>query len=505
MGTAASIRTVTSNASSIKEEYKANDADLEQQDQQHNNEQLASTNYPHLLESAPFPSLASVNEITRVFSKRTENSDNRDDDNDHGEKTITPSPVDDKKPWEQPLETEGWRNPGWCAVAAAFLVNFAVFGNTFSWGNFQKLYLQEVFKDETDQLQISFIGTLSNSVLVSFGVFLTPLIQKIGFRGTMLIGAFISPLGLILASFNTALWQLYLTQGLLVGIGGAFVFSPSLTLPPQWFTKNRALACGIAVSGSGIGGVAISPMTQSLIDSMGYRMALRILGAMNFGILLIATALARSRYRPPPSSNGNGFGAFFDKSMMTIPFLLLVIFAFLVPFGYVAPFFLAPTYASYIGVDAARGSTLISILSGMNAVCRICLGFFADRLGNMNVMFACTFMSGVFTMVIWQFANTYGAFVAYCVLYGLTGGGFVSLFPVVAAEVAGVEQIQRAVGLTYGFSFFGNLVGTPIIGLIQTDYGWTSAIQFGGAMTVGASLFMLALRFTILPKLFAKK
>ena len=243
------------------------------------------------------------------------------------------------------------------------------------------------------------------------------MIRKIGIRFTMLIGAVVCPLGFILASFNTALWQLYITQGLIYGIGGAFCFSPSLTvcvtttnikrymrvclykkkfkLPPQWFFKNRALATGIAVSGSGIGGVAISPRTQSLIASLGYRNALRILGAMNFGILLIATALARSRYRPPPSSGTGGLSAFFDKSMMSSSFLLLSIFAFLVPFGYIAPFFLAPTYAAYIGVDPARGSTLVSIMSGMNSLCRISLGFLADRTGKLNTMFACTFLAGM--------------------------------------------------------------------------------------------------------------
>ena len=48
-------------------------------------------------------------------------------------------------------------------------------------------------------------------------------------------------------------------------------------------------------------------------------------------------------------------------------------------------------------------------------------------------------------------------------------------------------------------------MGTPIIGLLQSNYGWTSAIQFGGSMTVGASLFMLALRFKAKPKLWAKQ
>jgi hypothetical protein len=48
-----------------------------------------------------------------------------------------------------------------------------------------------------------------------------------------------------LASFATELWQIYLTQGLLYGIGGAFVFAPSISLPPQWFVKYRSLATGV--------------------------------------------------------------------------------------------------------------------------------------------------------------------------------------------------------------------------------------------------------------------
>jgi hypothetical protein len=53
------------------------------------------------------------------------------------------------------------------------------------------------------------------------------------------------PLGLILASFANELWQVYLSQGLLYGIGGALVFSPSISLSPQWFVKHRSLATGL--------------------------------------------------------------------------------------------------------------------------------------------------------------------------------------------------------------------------------------------------------------------
>jgi len=68
-------------------------------------------------------------------------------------------------------------------------------------------------------------------------------------------------------------------------------------------------------------------------------------------------------------------------------------------------------------------------------------------------------------MVIWQFSTNYGTFVAYCVLYGLTAGGFVSLLPVITADIVGVENIQRGLGMAYMTTVIGNLLGTPIIWL----------------------------------------
>ncbi|KAI8991431.1 major facilitator superfamily domain-containing protein [Mycotypha africana] len=311
----------------------------------------------------------------------------------------------------------------------------------------------------------------------------------------MAIGTLLSPLGLILASFATQLWHVYLSQGILFGLGAAFVFSPSVTLPSQWFTSRRALATGIAVSGSGIGGVCMSPMSQNLIQNIGYRNALRVQGSFGFALLCIATALATCRYRPPSSANGKDkWYHIFDRRLINRKFVLLLCFGFFVPFGYVAPFFLAPQFAQYIGLDTATGAAMISVMSAANAICRISLGYLADRIGRFNTMFAFTFLSGLFTMVIWQFSSNYATFAVYCVLFGLTAGGFVSLLPVTTADIVGVENIQKGLGMAYMTTVIGNLIGTPIIGLLFNTFSWTAAIQFAGSMTLASSLFILALR-----------
>jgi predicted MFS family arabinose efflux permease len=100
-------------------------------------------------------------------------------------------------------------------------------------------------------------------------------------------------------------------------------------------------------------------------------------------------------------------------------------------------------------------------------------------------------------MLIWQFANNYAVFAVYCVLYGLTGGGFVSLLPVTTAEIVGVENIQKGLGMAFMTAVVGSLVGTPIVGLLVSSYGWTAAIQFAGGITMAAAICILTLRIIL--------
>lgn len=256
-------------------------------------------------------------------------------------------------------------------------------------------YLKEVYAGQTNLLKISFIGTSATALMMALGLFITPVIQRLGFRGTMVIGTVFVPVSLILASFATQLWHIYLSQGILYGMAAAFVFSPSVTLPSQWFTARRSLATGIAVSGSGIGGVCLSPMIENLIRTVGYRNTLRIEGCFGFAILCIATALATSRYRPPRlTGDNNKWYHMFDRSLLTPRFILLLCFGFFVPFGYIAPFFLAPQFVQSLGLDSASGAAMISVMSAANAIFRISLGYLADRVGRFNTLFLFTFFSG---------------------------------------------------------------------------------------------------------------
>jgi MFS family permease len=59
----------------------------------------------------------------------------------------------------------------------------------------------------------------------------------LGYRYSTFIGAIVMGISLIATSFSTRVWQLYIFQGILYGLGASLAFFPSLSLPSQWFKR----------------------------------------------------------------------------------------------------------------------------------------------------------------------------------------------------------------------------------------------------------------------------
>jgi MFS family permease len=94
-------------------------------------------------------------------------------------------------------------------------------------------------------------------------LFFEEILEFVGLFIYIILGIkILAPLSLICASFTTEFWQLYLTQGLMYGVGGAMGFQPAMMIPAQYLRRNRSLAAGISICGSGIGGLALNPVRR---------------------------------------------------------------------------------------------------------------------------------------------------------------------------------------------------------------------------------------------------
>src|SRR3546814_4190470 len=87
-------------------------------------------------------------------------------------------------------------------------------------------------------------------------------------------------LGLALASTARSLGQVYAAYGLGVGLGVGCAYVPAVGVVQRWFVKRRGLASGLAVSGIGVGTLAMPPLVSYLIGALGWRETYLILGGL---------------------------------------------------------------------------------------------------------------------------------------------------------------------------------------------------------------------------------
>ena len=72
-------------------------------------------------------------------------------------------------------------------------------------------------------------------------------------RTLIFVGACLTALGYFMVSICDQYWQVMLAQGILTGFGSGFLYLPCTAIIPQYFDKNKAIANGIAASGSSLG------------------------------------------------------------------------------------------------------------------------------------------------------------------------------------------------------------------------------------------------------------
>lgn len=151
-----------------------------------------------------------------------------------------------------PVQDGGTR--AWLQVLGSFIVFGNLWGFVFTFGSFQSYY-ELTFLQGTSASSISWIGTVQTFTLIFVGIGSGPLFDLGYFRTMLLLGALIETLGVFLVSLSHNYWQLFLTQGILMGLGNGLLYLPGLALVSRSFKKHRAMAMGIVTCGGPVGGV----------------------------------------------------------------------------------------------------------------------------------------------------------------------------------------------------------------------------------------------------------
>ncbi|KAJ2448085.1 hypothetical protein GGF42_005238 [Coemansia sp. RSA 2424] len=393
---------------------------------------------------------------------------------------------------------------GWIVVASGCFMMMFSMGCVNSYGSYQTYYHLHQFPHEATST-LSWIGTLQFAIMNLFGIPAGILCERFDSRLVTFLGGLIMGLALVAASFcDSAVWKLMLTQGLVFAVGASLVFIPAVSIPAQWFTKRRALAVGIVVAGSGVGGLWLTPATDRMITGLGTAWALRITGIIVFAVNSVASLFMRNRLRVQAREKIVDFSIFRDHR-----FLFIFAGGICGTTAYFTPLFSLPSFAIQVsGKSHDFATNLITIINAASTVGRIATGQIAASLGNINTLSLCTCIASLSVLVLWLPFQSGGTLVACAIVYGLFCGGFIGLVPVVMAELWGVQRIATIIGLLYIANFIGTMIGAPSSGAILDNVGhgidFKPSIIFSGVFMLAAFLFFAVLRLSVSRKPFAK-
>ncbi|KAH7156518.1 major facilitator superfamily domain-containing protein [Dactylonectria macrodidyma] len=380
---------------------------------------------------------------------------------------------------------------GWVCTASVATINAHTWGLNSSYGVFLAYYLQNNTFPGATSLEYAFIGSLSVSCALLISPVATLAVREFGTKPALFFGVVLESASLISASFAYKIWHLFLSQGILFGLGMGFLFVPSVGIVPQWFTTRRSLANGISAAGSGLGGLLYSFASGAMIKNLGLEWAFRILGIIVFVVNTACVLLVKDRNKIIGSRQAPFDIALFKR----VEYLLLLGYGWFSMLGYIVLIFSLANYANEIGLDASQAALVSAIFNLGQAFGRPFIGYFSDRTGRINMAGLTTFMAAVFVFALWINGTVYGVLILFTIVGGAVGGTFWATIAPVTAEVVGLADVPAALNLVWLVIVLPCTFSTPIALEIVAKTGkYIGAQLFVGFMYIAATMCLVLLR-----------
>ncbi|XP_043464177.1 monocarboxylate transporter 12-B-like isoform X2 [Leptopilina heterotoma] len=174
----------------------------------------------------------------------------------------------------------GW---GWVILTSAVLVNVLIPGTVKSFGVLFVEFL-EVF--QASPTTASWMPALCYFLYSSLGPLSSVLSMKYSYKTVTMVGGAFAASGMMFSYFATSVPYLYVSYGIMVGIGAGLTCPVSVYIVTEYFQKYRGFANGMCISGSCFGAIILPPLLQHLLNTVGYRGAVLIMGAITLNSVL---------------------------------------------------------------------------------------------------------------------------------------------------------------------------------------------------------------------------
>jgi MFS family permease len=303
------------------------------------------------------------------------------------------------------------------------------------------------------------------------------LADRISVRNSVLMGAVMVALGLALSSLGT-IWALYVGQGVLIGfLGMGAIYPPLLIYVSRWFDRRRGTAIALISSGQYIAGVAWPALFERLIAGPGWRITyLGFAAVMLVGVVPLAALFLR----PAPAGVETGVRSTGNKRVAAASVLGLrpnTVQAIICAAGFCCCVPMAipqahlVAFCGDIGIGAATGAMMLSVLLGCAFISRQFWGAFADRHGGLKTVLAGSAFQAIAVGGFLLTQNEAGLFIV-AAGYGFGFSGIIPAYVVAIRDLFPSAEASWRIPLVLFTAMSGMAFGSWFAGLLYDYFGF---------------------------------
>ncbi|XP_076615605.1 monocarboxylate transporter 6 [Chaetodon auriga] len=421
----------------------------------------------------------------------------------------------------------GW---GW-VVLVATIIDLAL---TLAFPSCVGIFYTDLQNDfHASNSETSWVPSIMTSVLHAGGPFCSVLVERLGCRATVMLGGVLSGLGMAASSFTQSISQLYLTAGVITGLGFCFSFQPAVTILGHYFVRRRAFANAMSSTGTALGLCTLPVLGNYLHSELGWRGSFLVLGAILFNCCVCGAVMRplqppRRRGQPlmnhgPPlperedARKDKGWvrtmwsflGASvrkhmaFDQLYNNSRYCVYAIGITWMMLGFVVPLVYLVPYATANNMEQGRAALLLSILGIVNIVVRPPIGIIFNMpwfKGRHVYVFASALLVNGLSNSICCIGPSFTVLMFYVAVYGLSMSVVGSLMFTVLMDIVEMSRFPSALGLLAIMESITLLIGPPLAGVLVDRTGQYYHVFFACSAVVASAAMFLMVSFWWLDK-----